>query len=714
MSTLPRPQPRPPPRLTPGSNRVCAPTGHPQTYASRVRLTYIAADNFLSFRNFRLDIDSRNVIVGPNGSGKSNVFRCVDLVVKALAVAAEPGTSAFTALDDYATAANRRSGSSVFTVSLGIEMTEPWERALLLVFARAAVLTNLATGRSEPVVPAVIDAAVQREVTAARISSLVRGELVAHYEPGQWPWSVGYAFEHGGQRYVYGIFGTANSGIVRDRLPLPNQQALSGPRVVDRLLPGDDKTGIKPGSGDFSRFNLRMLLPATPSEYINFAVQPIPQPGGTPILNEFDRHFPSPHNNRIFAIGSALNEIFSRSLAILGDRRGLPKLHYSSADFERPPQLADGSEVPAELFRLRGGSPAERREFGRMRSLFHRLTGERIEIRNAPIVAAQPNPASGMPASSLDATLRIEPMVVEGGIDIPVQFAGAGIWEALVLSTMSVDRRGKILLLDEPASHLHPTLQTRFWRELADARMQSLLITHSAHLVPHTAEADLERVVRIVLKHGQSEARRLPPVSTDGANAPRSRWLQILRSSDFRAALFARAVVLVEGPSDMAAISAWWPKSRTAARVGSPADLNLVMLEAEGEAGFDALTRYLDSFQIPWAIVCDGKAISPTGQNALLRQLTTVDTSRVPATDAKFERWRKWWETRGAYTLAIAVDDEIERFFERSNENAWEAAKRSERGRSKPRKARAFAVATGCPSEVDRIYREILGRLGLG
>lgn len=677
-------------------------------------LTFIEAENFLSFRDFRLDLDGTNVIVGPNGAGKSNIFRCVDLAVKALAVAHDSGPSTYPALDDYTTAGNRRSPSQAFTVRVGLELTEPSERRLILLFVRAATLTNLLNSRSEPVVPSFADGEVQRAVTAGKVRPLFRGALVVRYEAGQWPWSVGFEFEVASQRYTYGILGTANSGIVHGDLPPSNQQSLGGPRLLDRLLPGDRKADIPAGSGDFGRFALEMLLPA-PGEYLNIAVQPIPQQGGTPIMNDFGQCFPSPHNNRLFTIASVLNRIFSHSLVMLGDRRGLPKLQYSHDDLQRAPMLSDGSEVPSALWALQGGGPADRLELARVRGVFNRLTGERVEIRHTAVVTPPQNAASGIPPSPQDATLRIEPMVVEGRIEIPVQFAGAGIWEALVLSTMAVDRRGKVLLLDEPASHLHPTLQTRFWRQLADARMQSILITHSAYLVPHANQADLESVVRILRTEGQSRVRRLPKDAKDLSEAalPRSRWLQLVRSADMRAALFADAVALVEGPSDLVALSVWWPKSRTAQRVGAPADLNLILLEAVGEAGFDAVTQFLDSFAIAWTIICDGKAVSPTGQNALIRRLTNLDASGSPPTDAKFDRWRKWWETRGVYTLASAADDEIERFFERQDPQSWEAAKHQERGRSKPRKARAFANMTPCPLAADRLYRQVVARLGV-
>jgi energy-coupling factor transporter ATP-binding protein EcfA2 len=678
-----------------------------------MRLTQIEAKNFLSLRDFALALDDRNVLVGPNGAGKSNVFRCVDLVVKALAFAQEGGGEAYALLDDYATAANRRSGDDSFEVRVGLEFSESWERQLILLFVRAAALTNLLAARQEPVVPIVVDGQVRKVVTAPTLRSLNRGAVVVRYEPGQWPWSIGYAFEHADTTYTYGVRGAGNSGIVQGDLPPVTQQSLGGARLLDRLLPGDVNADTKSGTGDFTHFSMSMMLPLQ-GEYMDITVQPIPQQGGTPILNEFGQHFPSPGNNRIFSIACVLERITSLSLAMLGDRRGLPKIHYSTEDLQRPPLLVDGSEVPAALWHLQGGSPSDRREFGRIKSLFNRLTGERIQIQQAPIVTAPQNPATGAIVPPQQGTLRIEPMVVEGGIDIPVQFAGAGIWEALVLSTVSVDRKGKVLLLDEPASHLHPTLQARYLRELAGDRLQSILISHSTYLVPHQSAGDLESVVRVLRRSGQSEVRRLPR-SVDGqaAQQPRSRWLQIVRSADMRSALFSNGVVLVEGASDFVALSIWWSNSPSARRKGLPTDLNIVLLESEGEAGFDALTQYLDFFAIPWAIVCDGKAISPTGANALRRRLTNVDTAGAPSTDAKFDKWRTWWETQGTFTLALSADDEIEQLFERHDKKAWAAAKHQERGRSKPRKARAFAEMTSCPKAADHLYAQILSRLGV-
>jgi energy-coupling factor transporter ATP-binding protein EcfA2 len=674
-----------------------------------VRLTFVEAENFLSLRAFRLDLDQRNVVVGPNGAGKSNIFRCIDLMAKAVVVAADSGPTTYPALDDYATAGNRRAPGEPFTVRVGLELTEPSERKLIHLFLRAAVLTNLLAGRNEPVVPTIADTFVEKAVAQSKAQPLHRGAFVVRHDPGQWPWSVGFEFEHLGQAYTYGMLGAVNSGIVSGALPPPTQQSLSGPRLLDRLLPGDDSAGRSPGSGDLTTFELTMLLPM-PSEYIGVAVQPVPQ-GGTPIMNEFEQNFPSPQHNRIFTLASVLDRIVSTSLVMVADRRGLPKLHYSSDDLSRRQLLVDGSEIPAALWTLQGGTPADQRELGRMRSLFTRLTGERFEIQHAPIVSPLQNPST--PPAPEDATLRIEPMVVEGRTAIPVQFAGAGIWEALVLATTAVDRRGKVLLLDEPASHLHPTLQARFWRELATARMQSILITHSTYLVPHSGQDDLESVVRIVRRAGQSEVRRLQGDGelTQAESLPRSRWLQILRSADMRAALFANGVVLVEGPSDLVALSIWWPKSPTARRTGTPSDLNVILLEVEGEAGFDTVIKYLDSFAIPWAIVCDGKAISPTGPNALIRRLSYIDGSDAPLATAKFGRWRAWWEARGVYTLARIGNDEIERFFERHDSKSWEAAMRQERGRSKPRKARAFAELTACPAAADRIYEQIVSRM---
>ncbi|WP_298803540.1 ATP/GTP-binding protein [uncultured Pseudokineococcus sp.] len=77
---------------------------------------------------------------------------------------------------------------------------------------------------------------------------------------------------------------------------------------------------------------------------------------------------------------------------------------------------------------------------------------------------------------------------------LPIDSAGTGVLQAMqVLSYVGV-YRPKLLILDEPDSHLHPDNQRRLARLLADLTdsgdMQVLLSTHSRHLLDEFSKLD--------------------------------------------------------------------------------------------------------------------------------------------------------------------------------------------------------------------------------
>jgi hypothetical protein len=118
------------------------------------------------------------------------------------------------------------------------------------------------------------------------------------------------------------------------------------------------------------------------------------------------------------------------------------------------------------------------------------------------------------------------------------------------------------LLIDEPEVSLHPQLQAFLLHEILSVvgdpivepdRKLIVIATHSEHMVPLRNVTDL---VSIKLVDGAHERPR--EVSPD---APQLRWkslpdqLQSLQRS-YRAALFARTVLLVEGESDETIVNA--------------------------------------------------------------------------------------------------------------------------------------------------------------
>ncbi len=75
--------------------------------------------------------------------------------------------------------------------------------------------------------------------------------------------------------------------------------------------------------------------------------------------------------------------------------------------------------------------------------------------------------------------------------EVPIEFAGAGAWEALVLASVLGEPSASVVVLDEPAVALHPSLQRQLGAHLLSAPAQFLVITHSAELLPLADATDV-------------------------------------------------------------------------------------------------------------------------------------------------------------------------------------------------------------------------------
>ena len=174
--------------------------------------------------------------------------------------------------------------------------------------------------------------------------------------------------------------------------------------------------------------------------------------------------------------------VFTNNLRVpVSDIATLSKEEVTKPDID----LDDERHIPLLLYRLKNGDFSERARFQRIQKSFRKLVGEDLGF---DIYARF--------EKNQQSELSIDVRVTDLEGEISLAYHGAGIWEALMLSTVLDESEGKVILLDEPASNLHPGMQHKLVEALHTVPGQVIVVTHSAHMLPTVAE-DFRKVRRM-------------------------------------------------------------------------------------------------------------------------------------------------------------------------------------------------------------------------
>ncbi len=600
-----------------------------------MRLNFLEIHNVLSYgHEERIDFDDKlTALVGRNGAGKTNILRILTLVRDVIRrETMAPNTFEWNAMNAKieSLCPPHLQISLHSEIKLGVTLTTdefPLEQSpdsyLIHLFLRGIATSALAE------VPRTNDDfaasyvsnydALDEMYMAIRTGVIV----LRHNRTINASWTLAYDFEHDGKTYRWTLSHSPN-GPYRGILTLAGLPTLGQPE--------DYKNRVSVTDNDDSSkvVNYGSMFPSEERGIYSKITQQLASFDSGSVWDELLRADLLSESPIMAGREPGLERVLAKVVAdrIITDLDDLKLGTPATTNMEilaspnAPAQDIGEPVIPlylSMLYRWSVGNKDDRDRYSTVQRIFGKLRGD--EAYPELHVTATSNthniqfdhvvndltPERDQPVREYrqvqDYALTIGTVIRTNGREIPLAAIGSGGAELLRLATFLAADKYSVVLLDEPAAHLHPLAQENLLQFLRDGDAQYVFVTHAPGLLPTWSEG-LGATIRVSLdKNNFSKAYRLSSNTID-----QSDQLQrlVIAQPEVKSIPFAGSVIFVSGQTELIVYPRWLLSLH-----GSKSDAFPHFVNFNGDAQFPRYLRVAHLFGIPWAAIVDGKSFAP-------------------------------------------------------------------------------------------------------
>ncbi|WP_428325928.1 AAA family ATPase [Nitrosopumilus sp.] len=265
---------------------------------------------------------------------------------------------------------------------------------------------------------------------------------------------------------------------------------------------------------------------------------------------------------------------------------------------------SDGSNLTSFLFSLKNSPKQDARtKFKKIQEGFSRLFEN--ELLEFDVILQYPVSNRSRVWSRTNPVRPTIPTIMIEDKNLKRQFAvdnmGAGILESIYLLTLSYGIENSVILLDEPAVNLHPSLMKSIIKHLqTENSNQFIIITHSPELASYQIFDNNSTIVYVNKHDSSSHVSTLTGEIKEWFEKDRSKLKHQIDARIF----FSKCVLLTEGESDRNLLGIV-NYLETVDKKYDMLSQDIIITSVGGKKNFPKYRKLLNAFHVPHVILTD-------------------------------------------------------------------------------------------------------------